>query len=156
MYKVSPAGQAKIKQHEGCRLKAYKKGTDKVTIGYGNTYYEDCSPVQLGDAINQDRADKLFFIILAQFEKDVNSLLKKPVTQNQFDALISFAFNVGSDIDADTKAEGLGDSTLLKLVNANPSNPAIRTEFMKWISKGTIFEKGLKVRRASEADQYFS
>ena len=52
-------------------------------------------------------------------------------------------------------AEGLGDSTLLKKVNANPNDPTIRYEFMKWISKGTIFEKGLRKRRKEEADMYF-
>lgn len=154
--KVSPKGIASIKKHESCKLKAYQKQGDRPTIGWGNTFYENGSPVKLGDVITQDRADKLFLIKLAEFERDVNSLLKTTVNQNQFDALVSFAYNVGSDIDADTKAEGLGDSTLLKLVNQNPNNPKIRDEFMKWISKGTIFEKGLTRRRKEEADLFFS
>jgi len=154
--KVSPAGFAAIKKHESCRLKAYQKTGDRPTIGWGNTFYENGSAVKLGDVITQDRADKLFMITLAGFERDVNSLLKTTVKQNQFDALVSFAYNVGSDIDADTKAEGLGDSTLLKKVNANPDDPTIRDEFMKWISRGTIFERGLRKRRKDEADMYFS
>lgn len=153
--KVSPQGIAFIKKHESCKLKAYKVGSDRPTIGWGNTFYEDGTPVKLGDKITQERADKLFLIKLGEFEKDVNNLLKVTVSQNQFDTLVSFAYNVGSDIDTDTKAEGLGDSTLLKKVNANPNDPSIRNEFMKWVSKGSIFEKGLTKRRKEEADMYF-
>jgi lysozyme len=154
--KVSPQGIVSIKKHESCKLKAYKVGSDRPTIGWGNTFYEDGTPVKLGDTITQDRADKLFLAKLADFEKDVNNLLEVVVNQGQFDALVSFAYNVGSDIDADTKAEGLGDSTLLKKVNANPDDPSIRNEFMKWVSKGSIFEKGLTKRRKEEADAYYS
>jgi lysozyme len=166
--KVSPQGIAAIKQHESCRLKAYQKKGDRPTIGWGNTFYENGSAVKLGDVITQERADKLFLIKLADFERDVTSLIKVPITQHQFNALVSFAYNVGSDIDADNKAEGLGDSTLLKLVNANPDDPKIYAytldtdgiakiascEFLKWVSKGTIFEKGLRRRRQHEADMY--
>lgn len=153
---VSPKGIAAIKNHENCKLKAYQKKGDRPTIGWGNTFYENGSPVRLGDVITQDRADKLFLITLQHFERDVNSVLKTPVNQNQFDALVSFAYNVGSDIDGDTKAEGLGDSTLLKKININPNDPTIRNEFMKWISRGTQFEKGLTNRRKEEADTFFS
>jgi len=138
---ISQQGIDLIKSYEGCKLKAYKIGTDKVTIGYGNTFYPDGRPVKLGDTITQEQGENMLRIIIKAFQNDVNSLLKTPVKQQQFDALVSFAYNVGSDIDSDSKAEGLGDSTLLKKVNANPNDPTIRNEFMKWISKGTIFEK---------------
>lgn len=154
--KTNQAGIKLLHEFESCRLKAYKCPAGIWTIGWGNTFYENGKPVKEGDVITQERADALFLVILSRFEKDVLSLLKTKVNENQFSALVSFAYNVGSDIDADTIAEGLGDSTLLKLVNANPNNPAIRNEFLKWVSRGTPFEKGLRRRREAESKLYFS
>jgi lysozyme len=154
--RISPQGIAFIKRYEKCSLKAYQHKGDRPTIGWGNTFYEDGSPVKLGDAITQNRADLLFLNIIRNFEQEVDSLVTSEVNQNQFDALCSFAYNVGTDIDADTIAEGLGDSTLLKYVNANPNDKRIAGEFGKWISKGTQFEKGLTARRKDEAVIYFT
>lgn len=153
---TSSKGIDLIKSYEQCRLKAYQVTGDRPTIGWGNTFYENGNPVKLGDIITQERADRLFLNTLAMYEKGVSQLVYSNINQNQFDALVSFAYNVGLDIDEDTKAEGLGDSTLLKKVNKNPNDPTIRNEFVKWISKGTIFEKGLTKRRKSESDLYFS
>lgn len=153
---ISNKGIELIKSFEKCKLKAYQVKGDRPTIGWGNTFYENGNPVKLGDVITQDRANRLFLNTLAMYEKGVNQLVYSNVNQNQFDALVSFAYNVGLDIDEDTKAEGLGDSTLLKKINNNPDDQSIRNEFMKWISKGTIFEKGLTKRRKAEADLYFS
>lgn len=155
MYKASNKIREFIKSFESCSLKAYQKKGDKCTIGYGATFYENGMPVKMNDVITPKRANELFDWHIRKFENDVNSLIKQPLSQNQFDALLSFAYNVGSDIDADTIAEGLGDSTLLKYVNINPADPKIRAEFLKWISRGTIFEKGLKRRRTKEANIYF-
>lgn len=105
-------------------------------------------------AITQQRADALFAFILQLFENDVNSLLKVQVKQHQFDALVSFAYNVGTDIDADNIPEGLGDSTLLHLVNKLPNDPRITVEFLKWNkSKGRVSD-GLVRRRTIEAHYY--
>lgn len=154
--KTNQAGIKILHEFESCRLRAYKCPAGVWTIGWGNTFYEDGRPVREGDMITQARADSLFMIILAGFERDVISLLKVKVNQNQFSALVSFAYNVGSDIDADDIPEGLGDSTLLKLVNANPNDPRIRDEFKKWNkSKGKVLN-GLIRRRAAEANLYFS
>jgi lysozyme len=153
---ISSRGIDLIKSYEKCKLKAYQVKGDRPTIGWGNTFYENGNPVKLGDVITQERADRLFANILAMYEKGVSQLVFSNINQNQFDALVSFAYNVGLDIDEDTKAEGLGDSTLLKKVNTNPNDPAIRNEFMKWVSRGTILEKGLTKRRKTEADLYFS
>jgi lysozyme len=144
-----------IQSFETCALVAYCKKPDRPTIGWGATYYENGQPVRMGDRITQKRADELFNYHIKKFENGVNSLLRTPVNQNQFDALVSFAYNLGLDIDSDTIAEGLGDSTLLKYVNANPANPAIKNEFLKWVSRGTIFEKGLTRRRRAESEIYF-
>lgn len=125
--KLSQNGIELIQYFEGLELKAYLCSAGKLTIGYGHTG----SDVKPGMVITKQKADALFRQDIQKFEKDVASLLKVSVNQNQFDALVSFAFNVGSDIDADTIAEGLGDSTLLKLVNRKDWEGAAK-EFLKW------------------------
>lgn len=124
---LSQNGIELIQYFEGLRLKAYYCSAGKLTIGYGHTG----SDVRVGMVITKEKADELFRKDIKQFEKDVNSLLQVPVSQNQFDALVSFAFNLGSDIDADTIAEGLGDSTLMRLVNRKEFEAAAK-EFLKW------------------------
>ena len=79
----------------------------------------------------------------------VNSLIKVPATQGQFDALVSFAYNVGLDIDEDTLAEGLGDSTLLRKFNAK-DYAGCAAEFPKWNKAGGVVLNGLTKRRAGE------
>lgn len=155
-YHISPAGVAFIKSFEQCKLAAYKIANDPWTIGWGNTFYENGKPVKQFDLISQERADQLFLNVLASFEMGVNQLVTATISQKQFDALVSFAYNAGLDIDSNTIAEGLGDSTLLKKVNANPNDPTIHYEFMKWVNKGTIFETGLTRRRRGESEMYYS
>jgi lysozyme len=86
------------------------------------------------------------------------AILTKSVilTQNKFDALVLFAYNVGSDIDIDTIPEGLGDSTLLKKVLKNPSDAGIAPEFMKWVHAGGKISNGLIKRREIESNLYFA
>ncbi|MBU7576655.1 MAG: lysozyme [Flavihumibacter sp.] len=127
------------------------------TIGWGNTFYPNGKKVTLRDKplIDQGEADRIFRFVLSLFEKDVNSLFgKTPVKQHQFDALVSFAYNVGSDIDEDDIPEGLGDSTLLKLVKANPDDPRIPAEFAKWKRSNGKVSKGLVRRRKVEGEYY--
>jgi lysozyme len=105
--------------------------------------------------ISQELADKFFLDDIWNFEEEVNYLLRVPVTQNQFDALVSFAYNVGSDIDTDTLAEGLGDSTLLKYLNAGNLGAAA-DEFPKWNkAKGKILP-GLTRRRKAERELFLA
>ena len=144
-----------IKSFESCRLKAYLDSKKIPTIGWGNTFYENGTRVKLGDVITQERADRLFLNVLSMFIKGVDQLVHSNINENQRGALVSFAYNVGLDIDADTKAEGLGDSTLLRKVNSNPYDPTIRNEFIKWVNKGSSFERGLTRRRKAEANLYF-
>jgi len=137
-----------IKKFEGLKLKAYLCPAGLPTIGYGNTRYEDGSTVKLGEQISIDRADKLLMHTVSQFEKQVKEMVRKDITENQLGALTSFAFNVG-----------IGNfqlSTLRRLVNANPSNAAIRLEFMKWNKAGGKVLNGLTRRRQAEADLYFT
>jgi lysozyme len=146
---ISNEGIQLIQHFESCRLKAYLCSAGKLTIGWGHTGAD----VKAGMVITQARADELFRIDVARFVKDVNSLVKANISQKQFDALVSFAFNVGSDIDADTIAEGLGDSSLLKFLNAGNYAKAA-DEFPKWNKQTVNGQKvvvlGLSKRRAAE------
>ncbi|HEY1201694.1 MAG TPA: lysozyme [Niastella sp.] len=149
-------GEALIKHFESCSLKAYQDSKGVWTIGWGNTRYENGAFVKPNDVIPQWRADQLFGRISQRFVNDVYHLTKSVyLKQCQFDALVSFAYNVGSDIDADDKAEGLGDSTLLKRILKNPDDPAISEEFQKWNKSGGKVEPGLIRRRQAEAHLYF-
>lgn len=147
--KISEAGLNLIKSFEGLRLKPYKCSAGVPTIGYGNTFYENKKKVSLTDAaITESRAVELLSWSLTKFEQYVDSYCRDDISQNQFDALVSFCYNVGP---ANLKA-----STLLKKVNANPNDPTIRTEFLKWNKAGGRALAGLTRRRTAEADLYFS
>lgn len=129
-------------------LSAYWDATGKVwTIGIGSTYYEDGSLIKKGDIISEQRAKQLFAKILPRYENDVFRLVKKPLTQTQFDALVSFTYNCG--------ASNLAKSTLLRKINVNPNDPAIRDEFLKWNRSGGMVLNGLTRRRIAEANLYF-
>ena len=143
--KLSQAGIDLIKHFEGCSLKSYLCPAGVWTIGFGHTG----SNVTEGLVWSQADADEWLRHDCEQFERDVNSLVKVPLTQGQFDALVSFAYNCGSDIDSDDIAEGLGDSTLLKLLNQGHYDLAAK-QFGRWISKGTSAEPGLRRRRKAE------
>lgn len=138
-----------IKKFEGLKLKPYLCSAGVPTIGYGNTFYEDGKKVTLNDSlITEQRASDLLSLTVKTFEKHVDSFCRDDINQNQFDALVSFAYNLGPN--------SLKNSTLLKKVNANPNDPTIRDEFMKWTKAGGKVLKGLVERRKSEADLYFS
>ena len=141
-----------IKQFEGCRLKAYKDSVGIETIGYGNTRYTDGAKVQMGDVISIEKADAMLYITLQDFAYWVDHFVEQALTQNQFDALCSFTYNVG--VGAFRK------STLLKKINVNPSDPSIEAEFLKF-NKGRVNGKltvlnGLTKRRQQESDLYFT
>jgi lysozyme len=144
-----------IHHFEQCVLSPYLCPAGVPTIGWGNTFYENGKKVTMKDKpITQQRADQIFEAVLMMFEKDVTGLLKKSVLPHQFDAVLSFAWNVGTDIDHDDIPEGLGDSTLLRLINANPLNVRIPAEFLKWNKSNGQVMKGLTRRRTIEAYYY--
>lgn len=147
--KLSANGIAVMHHYESCKLTAYpdpgSKDGHPWTIGWGHTGSE----VKKGLVWTQEKADQVFLVDVGQFERDVLSLVKVPVTQGQFDALVCFAYNVGSDIDADTIAEGLGDSTLLRKLNQRDYVGA-SMEFGKWNKNDGKVMRGLVRRRASE------
>jgi lysozyme len=148
---ISKKGLAFIAKEEGCRLNAYTAtDTERAkgiwTIGYGSTFYEDGSKVKQGDKITQERAEQLLANIAKQFVNGVNKGLKRAVNQNQFDAMVSLAFNIG--------VAGFLGSTVLRLVNNFPCDPAIRQAFEMWKNAGG--KPILLKRRQREADLYFS
>lgn len=130
-----------IKKHEALRLKAYKCPAGVWTIGYGHT--KGVSP---SDVITLQQAEKFFNEDVKSSEISVLRLVRKPLTQNQFDALVSFVFNIG--------AGKFQDSTLLRIINTNPNDQDIDRQFKRWVySKGVILP-GLKTRREEESKIY--
>ena len=147
--KASQKGLDLIKRFEGLELKPYKCPAGIPTIGYGNTYYPSGAKVKLTDpAITQIVAEALLKFLLGSYEKSVDSFCRDDINQNQFDALVSFAYNCG--------VNNLKSSTLLKKVNANPNDPTIKAEFLKWNKASGRVLAGLTKRRQAEADLYFS
>jgi len=145
--KLNKDGIDLMHKFEGCKLEAYLCPAKIPTIGWGNTYYEDGKKIKLGDKITQQRADELFILIAEDFAKRVRNLLKKTLTENQFNALVSFTYNVG--------VANLNKSTLLKKVNTNPLDQTIKDEFMKWNKASGKVLNGLTKRRQAEAELYF-
>lgn len=140
--KTSPKGIALIKEFEGLRLKAYKCPGGVWTIGYGHT-----DGVKPGMVITEDQAEEFLRSDLAVIEKAVNDQ-NLDLTQNMFDALVSFTFNVG--------VGNFRRSTLLAMVKADPWNNSIMDEFLRWVySKGRGLP-GLQRRRLAEMKLYFS
>lgn len=145
--KTNKEGIKILHEFEDCKLKAYLCPAKVWTIGWGNTFYADGSKVKEGDKMTQIQADRLFEVILAKFESGVRNAIKVTLTDNQFSALVSFAYNVG--------LANFRGSTLLRKLNINPNDPSIGSEFLRWVNKGSAFEKGLTRRRTSESDLYF-
>lgn len=147
--KLSQKGLELIKSFEGLSLVPYVCAGGINTIGYGNTYYTNGKKVSLQDPkITALQAEELLRNSLSNYEKAVDSFCRDDISQSQFDALVSFCYNVGTG--------NLQKSTLIKKVNANPKDVTIADEFMKWNkAKGTVL-KGLTRRRQAEANLYFS
>lgn len=125
-----------------------------VTGGYGSTLDENGHPFKLGVTHDQAYWDALLRRDVAKTVADVNKLLgNAPTTQNQFDALVSFAYNVGTDMDGDGVAEGLGDSTLLRKHRAGDYMGA-KAQFALWNKAKGVVLAGLTRRRAAEAELY--
>lgn len=147
--KLNDKGYNLIKEFEGLKLKPYLCSAGVPTIGYGNTFYENGTKVKLTDApITKERAEILFKSLAGKFAVKVVPLIKKPITQNQFNALVSFAYNVG--------VTALQNSTLLKLVNNNPNDANISKEFLKWNKASGKVVNGLTNRRIKESALYFT
>ncbi len=143
--KTSAAGLAEIKRSEGVRLTAYRDAVGIWTIGYGHTTAAGAPRVAPGLTITQAQADAILARDIALFERGVESAVKVPLTQGQFDALVSFSFNLG--------VGALRKSTLLKKLNAGDYVGAA-AEFARWNRAGGSVLKGLTFRRAREAAMF--
>lgn len=140
--KISQNGIDLIKKWEGCELKAYKCPANVWTIGYGHT-----NGVKEGQEITLKQAETFLRQDIATFEKGVTKLVSAPLTQNKFDALVSFAFNIGLG--------AFKTSTLLKKLNQKDYCGAAK-EFERWNkSKGKVL-KGLTIRRKDEKAMFCS
>lgn len=156
--KASARCVATIHGFEQLRLTAYRDPGSKnglpITCGWGTTVDENGKAIPLGAVWTREKADRLFARDLAAVEAGVNVLIAgRPTTQGQFDALVSFAYNAGLDMDGDGKAEGLGDSTLLRKHKAGDYAGAA-AEFPKWIFNDGKKLAGLERRRAAERALY--
>ena len=146
--KTSNKGKAIIKQYEGFRAKPYLCPANVPTIGYGATYYLDGRKVKLSDpAIGESDADKLLDKMLVKYEDAVNRYVQVPMTQNQFDALVSFCYNLGQ--------ENLRNSTLLKKLNNKDYNGAA-DQFLRWDKANGRVLAGLTKRRTDERKLFLS
>ena len=132
----------KLKEFEGLRLEAYRDAAGVLTIGYGHTG----SDISEGDRISEYWAEELLKNDLGATEADVRRL-HVARTQGQFDALVSFAFNLGIG--------RLNSSTLLKVIRAGGSRSQIRREFKRWVYAGGRKLRGLERRREWESMRFF-
>lgn len=144
---TSEKGIALIKQFEGCKLTAYQDSVGVWTIGYGWTQPVEGKPIRAGMTIKQETAERLLKTGLVSYESDVSSLVKVGLTQGQFDALVSFTYNLG--------ARSLSTSTLLRKINAGDYAGAA-DEFLRWNKAGGKVLNGLTRRREAERALFLS
>ncbi|WP_369521228.1 lysozyme [Escherichia coli] len=144
---TSEKGIALIKQFEGCKLTAYQDSVGVWTIGYGWTKPVDGKPIRAGMTIKQETAERLLKTGLVSYENDVSRLVKVDLTQGQFDALVSFTYNLG--------ARSLSTSTLLRKLNAEDYAGAA-DEFLLWNKAGGKVLNGLTRRREAERALFLS
>lgn len=157
---LDSAGEDFLKRKEGKRLEAYPdpQGQDKnFSIGYGFSYFPNGfrggrrRKVVRTDVITEAELEQLFDMVTSEFESAVTSSVTSSINQNQYNALVALAYNIGID---DFKA-----SNLLRMVNENPNDPEIRAEFKnetKGYPPDSDTYKELLRRRGQEADLYFS
>ena len=142
--KLNETGHRALELREGLRLKPYLDTQGVPTIAMGNTFYLNGKKVTMLDKpLTLDEAKTLARSVADIFANKVDYLVTSNINQNQFNALVSLAYNIG--------IHGFRKSTVLKLVNKNPNDPMIRQAFMMWTKN-----KELIGRRKSEVKQYFS
>tara|TARA_R100000995_G_scaffold38402_1_gene17753 strand:- start:301 stop:744 length:444 start_codon:yes stop_codon:yes gene_type:complete len=134
---ISQEGISLIKKFEGCELEAYQCAAGVWTIGYGST-----KNVKEGDTLTQKEADNLLLHEMQEYEDYIKELVKVPLKQNQFDALVSWVFNLGP---ANLKA-----STMLKFLNAGDYH-LIPSQIKRWNKASGKVLEGLIRRREAEA-----
>lgn len=142
---TNQSGVELIKQFEGLRLRAYLCPAGVATIGYGTTVYPDGRRVWLGEQITAEQAEEFLRHDLKRFEREVERMVRVPVSANQFSALVSFSYNVGT--------EALRRSTLLRLLNSHDFRAAA-DQFGRWTYGGGKSLPGLVRRRTAERELF--
>jgi len=134
---ISKEGLSLIKKFEGCELEAYRCAANVLTIGYGST-----KGVKEGDTITQEEADNLLLHEMNEYEGYINDMVEVDLEQNQFDAMVSWVFNLGP---ANLKA-----STLLKVLNSKDYD-GVPMQIKRWNKAAGQVKQGLIRRREAEA-----
>jgi lysozyme len=146
--RLSERGLQLLRAHEGLRLAAYKPvPTDPWTIGFGSTRYADGRPVQEGDEVTPGQAEELLRVTVRAYEDAVNAAVTVPLTQSQFDALVSWTYNVGT--------AAMRGSTLIRALNAGDYQKAAN-ELLRWNMAGGVVLEGLRRRREQERALFLS
>ena len=143
MRKVNKAGIDLIKSFEGLNLKPYLDAVNIPTIGYGTIEYPDGRKVTMADPkITEEEAEKLLMYEINKKAEGVEKLVKVQINDNEFAALVSFAYNLGIG--------NLSKSTLLKNLNSHEDREKLAEEFLKWNKAGGKVLAGLTRRRQAE------
>lgn len=144
--KISNKGLELIKEFEGFSANAYLCPAKIPTIGYGNTFWEDGRKVRIGEQISKSKALELLeFVANKDFADKIFPFIEVSISQNQFDAMVSLAYNIG--------VGAFSNSTLLKRVNAKDFLGAAN-EFLKWDKSGGKPLLGLTRRRQREKELF--
>jgi lysozyme len=144
---LSDKGAEDLKGSEGFSSKPYPDGEGVPTIGFGSTFYEDGTRVQMTDApITRERGLQLFKTTLKQYVNAVDKSVKVPLTQNEFDALVEFTYNVG--------VAAFKTSTLLKLLNGGAPKDQVAAQFLRWNKDEGKVVPGLTNRRKRESNKF--
>lgn len=138
--KISQYGIDLIKHFEGCELQAYQCAAGVWTIGYGHT-----KGVQPGDEWSEDHANHMLEVELEEYENYVSTAVTVPLSQNQFDALVSWVYNLGNG--------NLTSSTMLKVLNSGDYD-GVPAQIKRWNKAGGKVLEGLTRRRQAEADMF--
>ena len=140
MLKISENGLELIKHFEGCELEAYRCAADVVTIGYGHT-----KTAEEGMVIDQAEADRLLAWDIEEFEEYVRYAVEVQLNQDQFDALVSWTFNLGNG--------NLRSSTMLRVLN-DYRYEEVPAQMKRWNKAGGKVLEGLIRRREAEANLF--
>ena len=138
--KISNTGIDLIKHFEGCETEAYLCPAGVPTIGYGHI-----KGVQMGDVITEAQAHEMLVVELDEYESYINDLVTVSLNQNQFDAMVSWVYNLGGG--------NLRASTLLKVLNSG-DYAGVPAQIMRWNKAGGKVLEGLTRRRQAEADLF--
>jgi lysozyme len=153
--KTGERGLKLIKEFEGCKLSAYQCPAGVWTIGIGSTHYGDGTPVTKNRTLpNEGAALALLAATIGKYEKAVNDVGVE-LTQNEFDACVSLAYNIGIG-DKIVGKGGFCNSTLVKMLKAGDDKAEIAKQFLRWDKAGGKPLAGLTRRRNAEAELFLT